>query len=94
LLSQHVVAMTAWDYGSLLSQGRRDVEAVIASAAKQSIVTTRKKLDCLRFARNDDWGNSENVYDRHSGAMQSIEPQMCNCTSGNLEIPRCANGRI
>jgi hypothetical protein len=24
---------------------------------------------------------------RHSGAMRSIEPQMCNCTSGNLEIP-------
>jgi hypothetical protein len=24
---------------------------------------------------------------RHSGAMQSIEPQMRNCTSGNLEIP-------
>jgi len=24
---------------------------------------------------------------RHSGAMQSIEPQMRNCASGNLEIP-------
>jgi hypothetical protein len=24
---------------------------------------------------------------RHSGAMRSIEPQMRNCTSGNLEIP-------
>jgi hypothetical protein len=24
---------------------------------------------------------------RHSGAMRSIEPQMCNCTSGNLKVP-------
>ena len=23
----------------------------------------------------------------HSGAMRSIEPKMCNCTSGNLVIP-------
>src|SRR5207244_10398534 len=30
---------------------------------------------------------SRNESNRHSGAMQSIEPQMCNCTSGNLEIP-------
>ena len=29
-------------------------------------------------------------HNRHSGAARSVEPQMCNCTSGNLEIPRCA----
>jgi hypothetical protein len=27
------------------------------------------------------------IEQRHSGAMRSIEPQMCNCASGNLEIP-------
>ena len=26
----------------------------------------------------------------HSGAVRRIGPQMCNCTSGNLEVPRCA----
>src|SRR6202043_3865037 len=27
---------------------------------------------------------------RHSGMVRRTRPQMCNCTSGNLEIPRCA----
>src|SRR5438034_6765286 len=27
---------------------------------------------------------------RHSGMVRSTGPQMCNCTSGNLEILRCA----
>jgi hypothetical protein len=27
----------------------------------------------------------------HSGAMRSIEPKMCNGTSGNLEIPGSRN---
>jgi hypothetical protein len=31
--------------------------------------------------------SDEEHWSRHSGAMQSIEPQMRNCASGNLEIP-------
>jgi hypothetical protein len=34
--------------------------------------------------------NERLVRCRHSGAMPSIEPQGCNCTPWNLEIPRCA----
>jgi hypothetical protein len=28
--------------------------------------------------------------DRHSGMVRRTRPQMCDCTSGNLEILRCA----
>jgi hypothetical protein len=31
--------------------------------------------------------NEHHHVTRHSGAMRSIEPQMRNCASGNLEIP-------
>ena len=86
-----------WEFDIRTGQSYRDPEAVSRQDLSRQRRAGRQRGEGAVCCRDHQGrggkrlrGGGSLTNSSFRGASETSEPQMCNCTSGNLEIPRCA----